>query len=376
VPEGVTYLTAITTGGGQGGGPGGQTIRSKNGDALVGSGGRGGEGGMTSYTRFTVSGGQSLTFVVGAGGDAPVETDSDQPTSSYGALGSSTYITTSLFFGTTKARASGGGASTSGTIGYRNQGGDGGFNATYVENLSSPDSAVSIYMGAAGGGGGAGGYGNRLSDFFGQGGDASTTAPGEDGNPTFGILDGRGGGGGGGCPDIYKMQTASPKEFVPKTAGNGGGIFPYGTVWKPEMPIAPNTRVQVNGDAGAGAFSSTGSQGYDAANGGTGSRALGGRTSWNAGAGGAGNSFKPFRPSGGTYARQDSRLYGGAAGGPGQIRIFWGNERISYYRDIYAAGSTTSTLETSTYPSAFHTRVGHEASHIIILNPKEINHWG
>ena len=376
VPEGVTYLTAITTGGGQGGGPGGQTIRSKNGDALVGSGGRGGEGGMTTYTRFTVSGGQSLTFVVGAGGDAPVETDSDQPTSSNGALGSSTYITTSLFFGTTKARAAGGGASSFGAIGAKNGGGSGGFNATYIENLSSPDSAVSIYMGVAGGGGGAGGYGDNLSHIYGEGGDGSLDGTGDNANIPFGNLDGRGGGGGGGCLDIYKMQTASPKEFVPKAAGNGGGVMPYGTVWKPEMPIPANTRVQVSGVAGDGAFSSTGSEGYDATNGGTGSRALGGRTSWNAGAGGAGNSFKPFRPSGGTYARQDSRLYGGAAGGPGQIRILWGNEIVAWYRDIYAAESTTGTLESQTYPSAFHVRVGHEGSHIIILNPKEINHWG
>jgi hypothetical protein len=143
------------------------------------------------------------------------------------------------------------------------------------------------------------------------------------------------------------------------------------------MLTPANTRVQVNGVAGDGAFSSAGSEGYDATDGGTGSRGLGNRTSWNVGAGGAGNSFKPFRPSGGTYARQDSRLYGGGAGGDGQLRIFWGNEHQSpYYRDLGAAESTTGTLETTTYPSAFHARAGHEGSHIIILNPKEINHWG
>ena len=376
VPEGVTYLTAIATAGGQGGDTGSQTIRSNNGDAIDGRGGDGGDGGMTSYQRFTVSGGQSLIFVVGAGGAAPVETDSALGASS-GATGFNTYITTGLFFGTTKVRANGGGLSTSGAVGTRNAGARGGFDTVYSETLSSPaDSAVTVVMGLAGGGGGAGGYGYDLSTTLGQGGDGSNSAPGDDGNG-FGNQGGRGGGGGGGCPDIYKMQTESPKEFVPKTAGSGGGVYPYGPVWKPEMPIPANTRVQVNGGAGDGAFSSTGSSGYDATDGGTGSRGLGGRTPWNAGAGGAGNTFRPFRPSGGTYDRQDSRLYGGDAGGDGQLRIFWGNEhQAPYYRDLSEAQSTTGTLESQTYPSAFHARVGHEGSHIIILNPKELNHWG
>ena len=377
VPEGVTYLTAIATGGGQGGDTGSQTIRSKDGDAIDGRAGDGGDGAMTSYQRFIVSGGQGYTIVVGAGGAAPAETDSAVSAAS-GALGGNTYITTSLFFGTTKVKANGGGIGTSGAIGtWRCMGGRGGGDGVYSETLSSPDSAVSVYMGLAGGGGGAGGYDYDLSNVYGEGGDGKNTPPGENGSYPFSNRYGRGGGGGGGCPDIYKMQTAIPKEYVPKTAGNGGGVFPYGTAWKPQMLTPTNTRLQVNGVAGDGAFSSAGSEGYDATDGGTGSRGLGNRTSWNAGAGGAGNSFKPFRPSGGTYARQDSRLYGGGAGGDGQLRIFWGNEhQPPYYRDLGAAESTTGTGAFATYPSAFHARAGHEGSHIIILNPKEINHWG
>ena len=375
VPEGVTYLTAFVTGGGQSGGSGTQTIRSKNGDAISGSAGAGGKGAMSATARWTVSGGDTYTFVVGGGGAAPVETDSAVVGNTYNN-GGDTYITTSLFFGSTKVRARGGGGGLTGAVGTRCAGGYGGYAATYSEVLSSPDSAVTIQMGLAGGGGGAGGYSFDTNTIYATGGNGTTTGTGQDGNATYGNRNGRGGGGGGGTPAIYKMQIASPKEFVPHTAGRGGGIFPYGPVWKPEA-VTPNTRVLVNGNGGSGAFSATTYPGYDASAGGTGSRKFGKYTSHISGSGGAGNTFRPFRPSGGTYARQDSRLYGGDAGGAGQIRIFWGNEhQPPYYRDIYSAGVTSGTLENQTYPSAFHLACGYEGSHMIINNPKEINNWG
>lgn len=368
VPNGVSTITAYCTGGGQGGGSGTQSNRfGLLGNAYTGSGGQGGDGAWNTVTNFSVSGGQYYYVIVGAGGEIKTDTDSDVPFLIQNN-GTNSYVTTSLFFGTVKARAKGGGDPNPSTnLGYISYGGRGGYPGTYAETADS-GSPQTRSMGLGGGGGGAGGYAAyNSSDTYGRGGSGGIYA-GEDGyGGTIYGLDGRGGGGGGAAPDYYKINLKS--EFTPLRAGKGGNVAPYGPKYMDEHPT-PNTRILVNGVGGSGAYADSNIF-YDASWGGCGSRKRGAYTTEGAGAGGAGNSFRPFVAQG-TYPYQSSRLFGGTAGSDGQVRLVWGNEHQSpYYR--YRVNAVNSSLPGT--ESAFHAAADHRGSHIILFNPKQMDHW-
>ncbi len=185
VPDGVTSISVVCIGGGEGGG------------AEYGGDG----GGLRYVNNISVTPGETLTVTVGAGGAA----DNSSFTSSAGVNGGNSSLARS---GTILCLARGG-ASASGTlVGSGGSGGNGG--APYPApnaNYGTP------YSG--GGGGGAGGYSGN-----GGNGASNTTA----------ATAGAGGGGGGGGLDTSNATNDDVSLLSYGSDGSGGGgVGPYGS---------------------------------------------------------------------------------------------------------------------------------------------------
>lgn len=229
VPAGVTSVSAVAVAGG-GGGSGG----SSGGD----TGGAGAGGGGTSFTNgISVTPGESLTVIVGAGG---LRGNAD---SNGSAGGDSSILRSSSVLVTAQ-----GGKPSVGGVG----GGEGGFGS--AGNGGSGEGINTNSIGS--GGGGAGGY----SGAGGKGGRIGTPAQA-----------GQGGGGGGGASGNDLFQTG----------GGGGGVGLLG------QGLNGSAGLQGVAGSGGGGGGSGGQNGDDVGNGGL--PAAGGQFGGGGGGGAQGN---------------------------------------------------------------------------------------
>lgn len=259
VPTGVTSIVAIAIGAGGGGG---------GVSAAATSSAAGGGGGALSYSNaITVTPGETLTVVVGAGGTAGANTGAT------GGNGGDSYIRRSATDLLLAKGGSGGGGNTAALTGGGGAGGDAASGVGDTKNSGGAGGARAVND-RGGGGGGAAGY----SGTGGAGG-FSTTVP----------TAGAGGGGGGGYFGANSAGTTSNQ------GGGGGGVQFYGSGSNGIAGIAGNSTVSRNGGLGSS----------------NGSTAGGSAQSINPGGGGGGASI-----AGAALA--------GVAGADGAVRILWG----------------------------------------------------
>lgn len=372
-PLGVERFSVVAVGGGCGGGRGGQTIISTNGDAKAGTGGRGGMGGMLSYKHEVQVGSHGWVWVyVGKGGDAPYQGDSNVSYDDQDP-GSASFIcnSESLLFTTRNVLAYGGLAnganqtspSVSSQDGYA-KGGDGGFVSS--SGNTSFDPANGYFLVGGGGGGGAGGYTTYGSNshYGGKGGEITSNTTSDFYKPQDGYSDyfnqGHYGGGGGGAGGAYGESLTVRGAAAGR---RGGGVSPYGRRYLADGPTG--TRI-VGGTAGVNGREFTQYwtelyselQLYYAANAGNmGEYQLGLTPQPLYGGGGGGNAFEH------TTGSNDSRLHGGTAGMDGVVRIIWGDRRGTFY-------NRTGTTQYRRFPDQ---KAGHEYSHVIYENPGKIS---
>lgn len=264
VPAGVTSICAVCVGGGASG----------RGFGVVSTHGYGGMAGALAYVNnISVTPGETLTVVVGAGGASQASEGGASNAGEDSRLHRS---------GTDLCRA-GGGTNSSGGVPVVGTGGNGGVLGFSGRGYSS----VQGVRYGGGGGGGAGGY----SGSGGSGGNGDDTLDGSTG-PTAGTA-GAGGGGGGGGGGGYVNDTGSNIYGV-KAGGRGGGVGILGA--------------GSNGTAGAaGSAEQAGDIGGNGSSGGYGYGGAGPQVTRD----NIGNTFG--LPSG--------------AGGGGAVRIIWGAGR-------------------------------------------------
>lgn len=271
VPAGVTSIQAICVGGGGGGGG---TINNDH------SAGGGGGGACRWRNNISVTPGQHLRVVVGAGGSA--------------------------------------GASS--TTAANRHGGDGG--QSKIETLDSS----TLYLAANGGGGGRGansgtgsgeGAGGVGPTQFNGDGTGGLDQGGGDGGNGGAPQNNSGGGGGGGAGGYLTGKNggngATSNNNTGGTGGLGGGGGGGGT-----------SNTAAGGGGGVGLYGSTGSSADNGAAGGSGSGGGGGSDGANgsngSNGGGAGGQFG----GGGGSSGDDDSNRPGAAGGGGGVRIIFG----------------------------------------------------
>lgn len=219
VPTGVTSISAVAIGGGGGGGRGARytsisdpnsiSAYSPTPGSLASNFYSGAGGGLAYKNSISVTPGQSLTVVVGDGGDSS--------SSGPGTNGEDSYVQTS---GAVKLVHAGGGATGSSNAGGTVLVGDGGGAGGAGGNWSYSGSSVPAEkVFASGGGGGAGGY----SGAGGAGGAASN-----DGSPGSG---GGAGGAGGGRFGQYLTSGGNTENYIGYggAAGGGAGLFGSGS---------------------------------------------------------------------------------------------------------------------------------------------------
>lgn len=300
VPTGVTSIAAIAIGGGGGGG--GCSA------AATASGAGGGGGALTYSNAISVTGGETLTVVVGVGGTGGAITGTA------GGGGGDSYIRRSA---TDLLLAKGGSGGLGNTAALTGGGGAGGVAASGVGDTKNTGGAGGARAGndRGGGGGGAAGY----SGTGGAGGQ-STTAP----------TAGAGGGGGGG---FYGLDATSNVE----NGGWGGGVQFYGS----------------GSDGLAGVIGSTGiprTGGLGSSNGSTTSGSVNSR----------------FPGGGGGGAGSDGTVTSGGVGAIGAVRILWGGTKSFPSTDVTSNtislfASAVSNTSTITVPS------GVEAGDFMVL---------
>lgn len=267
VPTGVTAISAVCIGGGGSGG-------NDGGGASSGQGGGG--GGLSYVTNYSVTPGQVLNVVVGAGGAGA------SGNASSGNAGGASSIKTQDN-STTICLANGGGAGLSNTSGADpNNGGSTTGAVGDVTNAGGTGGGGHSSRGA--GGGGAAGY----SGAGGAGANGSTTADGGAGS-------GGGGGGGGSCTGIQRV------------AAGGGGVGVY-----------------IEGSSGSGG-SSTNDEDVDPTGGGGGSDGTDGERGEYTGSG-FGDGGVYGGGSGGGSDETDS--YSGN-GGQGAVRIIYAGSDVA-----------------------------------------------
>lgn len=261
VPSGVTSICAVCVGGGGGGS--GSTL-SSNGI----SGGGGGGGSLSWSNNISVTPGETLTVVVGAGGTGgPVGVNS-------ATSGGQSYIQRS---GSDLIRAMGG---TDGV--YNVTGGSGAAGGQYMAINS--EGGGSGGRGGGGSNGNVGGGGGGAGGYSGNGGDGSTYNVR---SATAGT-----GGGGGGC--------IGTNSFTTQVTWGGGGVGVYGE--------------SSNGTSSPSSYvTGSGSTAYTTNANGQARQGSGSLYSRNYGGGGNG-------------AEDDSGARG-ANGGQGAVRIIWGAGR-------------------------------------------------
>lgn len=197
VPVGVNYLTFLMFGGGGGGGGGGS-------NGLSAGGGGGGGGSVPQRYTVSVSPGDTVAIVIGAGGAA----GGGGPSGTNGTVGSNTTISVNAVLVLTASGGNGGIKGTNGSPGGAggafnfsssiNAGGNGGNAGVAGQNGdSTPYGAGGLGAGAGQGGGGGGGGAGYASGANGSGG-GTNSAGGNGGAGGANIGAGGGGGGGGG----------------------------------------------------------------------------------------------------------------------------------------------------------------------------------
>jgi len=215
VPAGVTKISAVLIGGGGAGG---------GGSNATGGGQGGGGGGLRYINDFPVTPGQTLTVIVGAGGNGGTGVGGDGGDSSitgivtaFGGKGGAALYTGTVGAGGDGSGGSGGATGGSGGTATLNAGAGGGGAAGYSGNGGTGGNGSVTNGGVAGSGGGAGGGGAPTDSgsggggvgVLGQGSSGSLSngvgnagsggSNGSLGNTTNGAAGGLYGGGGGGA---------------------------------------------------------------------------------------------------------------------------------------------------------------------------------
>ena len=219
VPAGITSVSAVSIGGGGGG----AYNMHKNGP------GAGGGGGGLSYGTFTVTPGEILTVIVGAGGAGGVFSNNNGGTGSYSAIKRSSTIL---------IQGGGGGGAVKFSLGNPSQAGTAGLGGTTTLGIEVDGGGNGGIGGtgggdgwtgspAAGGGGGAGGYsgdGGSGGQNYGGGGDGAGGGAGGGGSDTSGT-----GNHGGGVGILGKGSDGSGGSInVSGSPGSGGSGQAYG----------------------------------------------------------------------------------------------------------------------------------------------------
>ena len=241
VPVGVTSISAVAVGGGGGGNRGMF-------DTYPGAGGG---GGGLSYGTFTVTPGETLTIVVGSGGDGGVFASSN------GKVGGNSQVKR----GSTVLLQGGGGGGTTNSSAYNpSDGGSGGTSTgTERDGGGSGGDGGSPYgysVGQqSGGGGGAGGY-------SGDGGDGGAFNSG-----VYQSTAGSGGGGGGGGSSSSGSGANGGGVGILGEGSNGAA----GSLNSNGGAGSGGSNNNYGGGGGGGKGSSSGYGGWNAANGNNGS---------------------------------------------------------------------------------------------------------
>ncbi len=213
VPQGVYRIFVQCWGGGGGGGGGTAYYWSANGSTVYGAAGGGG-GGAGAYAEgwLSVSPGQTINVIVGAGGIGGGGTTAYDSSAGSGGNGGTSQVLSVIAQG---GSGGGGASNTNNASNYYAGGGGqaGGYTALYGLNGSSGGNGSVIYNNIygyyAGGNGGTAPTGGQYSSAAGLGGYSSGNGNNPNGTNGSGI--GSGGGGGGGYVASGSM-----------TAGNGG----------------------------------------------------------------------------------------------------------------------------------------------------------
>ncbi len=248
------------------GGGGGGSASTTHTNGFSGGGGSG--GGLAWSNNILVSAGETLTIEVGAaglGGTYDVNTSTGNDDATSGGNSGILRGTTVLVRGIGGTRGTYNSSATASGGGYTGDGG--GVGGTGGGGQSGHES---------GGGGGAGGY-------SGPGGNGGTGNSGS--IPTAGT-----GGGGGGDKGV--------NNFVTKVFAGGGGVGIYG---EGASGAAPTTAT-AGGDRTGGALENGGSPG-------------------------SGGTYKNF--GGGGSGAEDDSPADAAEGGPGVVRIIWGDQYVT-----------------------------------------------
>lgn len=304
VPAGVTSISSVAIGGAGGGSRGARytNINDPNSitantppGSLTANFFSGGGGGLAYKNSISVTPGQQLTVVVGAGGLAEI---------SGNANGGESFVATSG--GTKLVHAGGGSAGSSGSGGAMLVG-DGGGSGGAGGNWSYSGSSVPIEkVFATGGGGGAGGY----SGSGGAGGGVGSNGSSGSG--------GAAGGGGGGRFGQYTTSGGAVENARGYAGGAGGGTGLYGTGSSGAGGNVTATPFNFNSSATGGGGGSGGTDG-DASDGSNGGDQ--GSVSGLYGGGGAG-AGSGIRYDTGTGGYTCTVSFAGS-GQRGAVRIIW-----------------------------------------------------
>lgn len=324
VPIGVTSISMLSIGGGAGGPT---TVRFTSNDpgncggfvpaAATNTNMKAGGGGALAYVNnVSVTPGESLTIVVGAGGNGGTYPTEYGNGPQFGGNGGESYVAR----GATKLVHAGGGSGSGngngGTV-LVGTGGAGGAGGT-------PSPSGPSYQGA--GGGGAGGY----SGTGGAGGNAANAGSA-----------GSGGAGGGGAGGSQTSSTSATRQYVFQggggagggtgllgsgSSGAGGALGNSGEVGPSFGDVIP---------AGGGGGGSSGTNGASA----DGSVSAGGGAGGYYGGGGGSSGMRSFTPFT-TYITQCG-WFGGGDGREGAVRLIWSTN--SAYTRSYPSTNTGNT---------------------------------
>jgi len=222
VPAGVTKISAVLIGGGGAGG---------GGSNATGGGQGGGGGGLRYVNDFPVTPGQTLTVIVGAGGNGGTGVGGDGGDSSitgivtaFGGKGGAALYTGTVGAGGDGSGGSGGATGGSGGTATLNAGAGGGGAAGYSGNGGTGGNGSVTNGGVAGSGGGAGG-GGAPTDSGSGGGGVGVLGQGTSGSLSNGVGNAGSGGSNGSLGNT--TNGAAGGLFG---GGGGGGDGQSGTV--------------------------------------------------------------------------------------------------------------------------------------------------
>lgn len=271
VPSGVSSITVEAWGAGGGGGTG---------SGSTGSGGRGGGGGYVTSTLTGLTGGTTLTVMVGTGGTTVAAASDGGNGGGYSAvLNGGTYLVQAGgggggggAYGTASGGAGGAGGGTSATAGNGTSGGGtatvggyggGGYTAGGTAGTTGTSGAAG-YTGAANLGGDAGGSSAACSTVITTRGGAGGTGGGGKGGTASTCI----GGGGGGSGRYGGGGGGSALNNTNRGAGGGGGGSSIGTTQTVASGATPGNdtdvlRVSTAGVGGSGSSSTASTTGGD-----------------------------------------------------------------------------------------------------------------